>query len=178
MQLRNRGFALSCIAGVLCLALTVLTGCVEVEVRDATPAASTSEPFTSSLLEGDKEHNLAVLAVDFDPPLDYQQLIIRSQSVALLVAIENTGTATERDVTVRAQLSTAEDPEFLLAQGASVASIAPGEVQIVRFARLGQIPYHQVYRLEVAVDPVEGERDLNDNHRAFDIQIHQEDTSP
>jgi hypothetical protein len=114
-----------------------------------------------------------VLAVDFDPPLNYEQLIARRQAVALLVAIENTGTRTERGVVVRVQLSTEEDPDLLLTQGASVASIAPGEIQIVRFARLGEIPYHQSYRLEVAVDPVEWESDTSDNQMAFDIQIHQ-----
>jgi hypothetical protein len=114
------------------------------------------------------------MAVDFDPPLSYKQLIIRRQAIALLVVVENTGTETERDVAVRVQLSTPANPEFILTQDASVESIAPGEVQIIRFARLGRIPYHQAYYLEVVVDPVGGEIDLSDNSKAFDIQIHQE----
>ena len=92
---------------------------------------------------------MAVLTVDFDPPLDYEQLILHSQSVTLLVAVENTGIHTQRDVTVRAELSTPEDSELFLTRGASVESIAPGEIQIVRFARLGEIPYHQTFHLEV-----------------------------
>ncbi len=160
-------------AGILALVLVSLVACVDVEVVDKTPIASTPDAFTSPLEVGQENHNLAVLAVDFDPPLDYQQLIVRRESLALLVAVENTGTATERDITVRAQLSTPADPEFVLTQGASVASLAPGEIKVVRFARLGEIPYHQSYYLEVAVDPVDGETDLSDNRRAFDIQIHQ-----
>ena len=61
---------------------------------------------------------------------------------------------------------------------ASIASIAPGEVQVVRFSRLGDIPYYQNYRLEVMVDPVAGESELGDNRKAFDIQILQEPSNP
>ncbi len=158
------------IAGVSVLLLVTLTACAEVKVVDKTPAASTPDLLTSPLIVGVR-HNLAILAVDFDPPLSYQQLIIRRESVALLVAVENTGSETERNVTVRAQLSSPEDADLVLTQGASVASIAPGEIQIVRFARLGEIPYHQAYSLEVSVAPVDGEIDLRDNSRAYDIQI-------
>ena len=161
------------VTGVLLLTLVSLVGCVEVKEVDPTPDAGTPDAFASPL-PGVEYHNLAVLTVDFDPPLDYQQLIVHRQSVTLLVAVENTGSHTERDVTVRAELSTPEDAEFLLTRGASVESIAPGEIQVVRFARLGDIPYHQIYHLEVIVDPVEGEHDLSDNLKAFDIQIHQQ----
>lgn len=159
--------------GVLIVTLVALTGCEGVEVVDTTPAATTPDTFASPLPVGAKDHNLAVLTVEFDPPLNYRQLIIRRQSVTLLVAIENLGNAGERDVTVRAELSSPENPDLFLTQGASVASIAPGEIQVVQFSRLGEIPYHQAYRLEVMVDPVAGERDLGDNRKAFDIQIRQ-----
>jgi len=157
-------------ASTFALLLVTLSACAEVKVVDKTPVASTPDLFTSPLTAGVR-HNLAVLAVDFDPPLSYQQLIIRRKSVALLVAVENTGSETERNVTVRAQLSSPEDADLILTQGASVASIAPGEIQIVRFARLGEIPYHQAYSLEVSVAPVDGEIDLRDNSKAYDIQI-------
>lgn len=171
---RNSRLMIPRIAGTFILVLATLAACAEVEVMDTTPAAKPEDTFSSPLSAGSGEHNLAVLAVDFDPPLSYQQLIVRRQSVALLVAIENTGTRTERNVTVRVQLSTLEDSGLLLTEGASVASIAPGEIQVVRFARLGEIPYHHTYHLEVAVDPVDWESDLSDNRKAFDIQIHED----
>jgi hypothetical protein len=159
------------IAAALLLLLLSVAACTDVQVVDTTPFAAAPEAFTSPLQEGEDRHNLAVLAVEFDPPLDYQQLIILRQPVALLVVIENTGRATERDVTVRAELTSPEDPDLLLTQGASVSSIAPGEIQLVRFARLGEIPYHETYHLEVFVDPVDGETGLTDNRKAFDIEI-------
>jgi hypothetical protein len=173
MRPKNGRLVLPWTIGALVLVLLALAACADVEVVDKTPVASTPAPVTRPSGAGPESHNLAVLAVDFDPPLDYEQLIIRRQSVALLVAVENTGTQTERDITVRAQLSAPADPDFVLTQGASLASLAPGEIQVVRFARLGEVPYYQAYYLEVVVDPVEGEIELSDNRRAFDIQIHQ-----
>ena len=170
---RNAKLTLPWIAGAL-LILVTLVGCAEVEVVDKPSSASAPDAFTSPLPEAKGKHNLAVLAVDFDPPLNYQQLIVRRQSVELLVAVENTGTVTEKNVTVRAQLTTPKDSDLLLTRGASVASIAPGEIQVVRFGQLGEIPYHQVYRLEVAVDPVDGEFDYGDNKKAFEIHIRRE----
>jgi len=178
MWLGNRGLKVFWLICALLLVLLAITGCVEVEVRDATPAASASEAFTSPLPGEDKEHNLAILAVDFDPPLDYQQLIILRRSITLLVAVENRGASTERDLAVRAQLSTPEDPDLVFSQGASISSIAPGEIQVVRFAQFGRIPYHQIFRLEVTVDPIDGESDLTDNSKAFDIEIRQDETEP
>jgi hypothetical protein len=178
MRFRHNRLSALPIASMLILALVTLGGCAQVEIVDATPVASTAEALSSSLLAENAVDNLAVLAVDFDPPLDYQQFSFPKRSLALLVAVENTGRNTQRDVMVRAELSSPENPRFLITQGASLASIAPGEVQVVRFSRLGEIPYHQVYRLEVTVDPVPGERDLSDNRRAFDIQIHQGEDGP
>jgi hypothetical protein len=178
MGLRDSRFTLLCMAGAWVLVLAVLSACAEVDVVDATPAASAPEALASPLPGADQARDLAVLAVEFDPPLDYTQLIARRQAVALLVAVENIGASTEREVAVRAELTTEEDPAWRLVQDASVASIAPGEIQVVRFAPLGQIPYHHVYRLEVTVQPVEGETNLADNHKVFDIELRQEEEGP
>jgi hypothetical protein len=174
MPSRKGNLVLCWVATTLALALFILTGCVEVQVVDTIPAAGLSKTFTSPLPAASGERNLAVMAVDFDPPLSYRQLLLHRQAVSLLVVIENSGGQSERNIQVQAQLSTVEDPGLRLAQAAMVESIAPGEIQIVRFAPLEEIPFHRVYRLEVMVDPVDGEKDLADNRKAFDIQIHQE----
>ena len=97
------------IAGTLVLILVGLAGCAEFEVVDTTPAASSPEPFVSPLAADPSRHDLAILGLEFDPPLDYQQLILRQQSVALLVVIENAGTVTERDLVIEARLTTPDD---------------------------------------------------------------------
>ena len=159
------------IAATLVLLLVVLGGCAEIEVVDSTPDVSSGEPPTRLLPLDSGTHDLAILGLDFDPPLDYQQLILNTQSIALLVVIENAGTATERELVVEAQLTTPEDEDLLLTRQAAVISIAPGEIQIVQFDPLTKIPYHAAFYLEVSIVPVEGESDTTNNHKAFEIQI-------
>lgn len=160
------------IAGVLLPFSLILTGCMEVGVVDTTPESNT--PVVSSSLQpsGVSERDLAILAVEFDPPLDYRYLSASTEPVALLVAVENKGSSTERQVAVIAELTSPEDPDLFVSQRTIVERIAPGEVQVVRFPRLDSIPYHWLYHLEVAVEPLEGEGYLSDNRKAFDIQIH------
>jgi len=174
MEPRQSKRMLPWIAGTLVLILVTLAGCAEVQVVDTTPAASDSQPFVSPLEVDPGRHDLAILGLDFDPPLDYQQLILRQQSVALLVVIENAGTATERDLAIEARLTTPEDEKLVLTRQATVDSIAPGEIQIVRFDRLNKIPYHETFYLDVSIVPVEGESDTGNNHKAFEIQIHRD----
>jgi hypothetical protein len=176
MWSRNRRKVWAWLAGasIITLLLLGLAGCAEVEVVDTTPGLEADNGFASPLPADPGRHDLAVLAVDFDPPLSYQELIIRRRSIALLVVIENRGTATERDVAVRAELTTPEDKRLLLSRTSGLKSIAPGEIQIVRFDDLHKLPYHETYHLEVAVEPAPGEGNTSDNNKAFDIQIHRE----
>jgi hypothetical protein len=173
---RNRPKVWTWLAGasIFTLLLVGLAGCAEVEVVDTTPISETTSGFASPLPDEAGRHDLAILAVDFDPPLSYQELIVRRRSIALLVVIENRGTATERDVVVRAELTTPEDKELDLSRSSAVTSIAPGEIQIVRFDHLTKFPYHETYHLEVVVEPAPGEGNVGDNNKAFDIQIHRE----
>ncbi len=161
------------IAGALLLILLLLAGCAEVQVVEPVPSG-TPDLLVSPLSSGDEDHNLAVMAAVLDPPLQYEQLIIRRQSVTLLVVIENRGDSTERDVAVRARLTSPRDAALDLSQESSITSIAPGEIQIVRFARLQEIPYYSAYRLEVSVDAVPGELDLRDNSKVYDVRISRE----
>lgn len=157
----------------LVLVALALTGCVEVEVRDVTPAAEVPAQFVDGpLAPGEGERNLGILAVEFDPPLDYKRIILAPESVTLLVAVENTGSRTARDTAVRAELTSPDYPDLLLTDTVLIESIAPGEIQVVRFPPLQDIPRMWHYHLEVLVDNVEGERDLADNVRSLDIEIH------
>lgn len=155
---------------VLVAGMLSLAGCAEVRVVDSTPGAGllAAPPGLPTVTA---DHNLAIVTVDFYPPLDAAYAARIRQSLTLLVAVENTGSATEKNLSVHARLSSPDDPQLLVEQGAGVASIAPGEIQVVRFPPLKDVPLYRNYRLELAVDSVEGERNLADNQKAFDIQI-------
>jgi hypothetical protein len=118
-------------------------------------------------------HAVALIGVEFDPPLDSQTLA-SGAGVTLLVALENRGLALEKEVRVTAQLfdaSEGADGGKLLDEFVVVRSLAPGEVGLARFGRVTDLPVRSRYTLRTTVEAVAGERDLGDNQRTFDIVV-------
>lgn len=147
-----------------------LTGCIKVEVIDRQSEIDITNTISSSRVP--EEHDLAILAVDFDPPLDdYEQLLDNPDGITLMIAVENTGLSTELDVLIDAHLSTDEGETILVEGQAEIASIAPGETQVVRFTDIPCPPYRPVYRLSVRAVAVPGEANLVDNSRVYDLHI-------
>jgi len=157
---------LALLAVVLVLSLT---SCIRIEVVDHQEETDVDTP-TPSQLSPD-EHDLAILAVDFEPQLDYEQIVNDLDGITLLIAIENTGISTETDVLVEAQLSCDEGRTLIVERSAEIASIAPGETQVVRFTQIPQPPYRPTYQLFVQVVAVPGESNLANNLRIYDINI-------
>ena len=119
-------------------------------------------------------HDVAIIGVDFDPPLDYDQ-IISNGGVTLLVAVKNLGLAAESNVGVNARLV---DPaafgtqDDLLNETVTVKSLAAGSVRVVRFHQASDLPLRKQYKLVVELAPVPGEREFSDNSRSYDILVH------
>ena len=169
----SRGWTRSAVLAVALLAVIWASGCRSIQVIDRTP--STTEPTPSTQVQNAERHNLAVLAVDFDPPLEYDEIIAlrdRGEGITLLVAIENTGTTTEREVRVEVELSKAgADAPFLHKEG-QIDVIAPGEIKLVRF-KDAEIPFSYSYQLTVRALPVLGEIRLGDHEKGYDLVITQ-----
>ncbi len=158
----------------LALAL-VSAGCIQIQVIDRTPQSTD----LTAEAEGDEleEHDLAVLAVDFDPPLEYDEIMAqrdRGEGITLLVAVENTGSSTEHDVTVEVRLSKIKDQDqvVLLSKEGTISEIAPGEIKIVHFKDT-DIPFSYRYSLWVHVVPVSGETRQSDNQKSYELLITQ-----
>jgi hypothetical protein len=116
-----------------------------------------------------------VLAVDFDPPLEYEEIVAlrdRGEGITLLVAIENTGSTTERDVVVEVELYKGDGQTPFLHKQGEIDVIAPGEIKLVRFKDT-EIPFSFTYRLTVRVLTVDGEARLGDNEKSYDLVITQ-----
>ena len=158
---------------VLIAATVVVSGCVNIQVIDRSSSLEKGIPGAG---QGElDEHDLAVLAVDFDPPLVYEEIMARKsrgEGITLLVAIENTGTSTEVDVSVQVQLSDLNRESVFLHKQGVIETIAPGEIKIVQF-RDTDIPFSYEYELQVSVDPVVGETRLGDNLKMYDLLITQ-----
>ena len=157
----------------LLLSVVCLSGCIRIQIVDRTP--STLAPTPPMEKEKVEAHDLAVLAVDFDLPLEYEKIMERKnkgEGITLLVAVENTGASTEQNVVVRVQLSKDEGRTVFLQKDEAVQSIAPGEIKLVHF-RDTEVPFSYEYRLRVSVLPVLGETQLVDNQKSYDLLITQ-----
>ena len=158
---------------VLFLAVVVTGGCVDVEVIDRSASAPSS--VIVSRQNSIEEHNLAILAVDFDPPLNYQEIMAcksRGEGITLLVAVENAGVHAERDVLVRARLSQRSSEMVYVEKQGMIETIAPGEIKIVHL-RDTDVPFSFEYTLSVSVVPVAGEKRFDDNFKSYDLLITQ-----
>jgi len=101
----SRSWRHGAISWIVVLMALCMSGCIRIQVIDRTP--SIAQPTPSRQVELLDEHNLAVLAVDFDPPLEYKEIVSsknRGEGITLLVAIENTGSVAETDVVVEVEL--------------------------------------------------------------------------
>ena len=157
---------LALIASVVILSLI---GCTRIEVVDRQEGTDTETPTPSQVTPD--EHDLAILAVDFEPQLDYEQIVNNLDNITLLIAVENTGISTETDVAIEARLSCDEGRTTIVERDAEIASIAPGETQVVRFTQIPRPPYRPAYQLSVRAIAVPGETNLADNLRLYDINI-------
>ena len=153
---------------IMMLASLSLAGCTTVQIVDRAPTPlDTLSP--SKVRTRVDEHDVAVLAIDFDPPLDYEQIVVRGEQATLLVAVENIGLQTEADVIVKTRLSAYEDVTPILEKTCYIDTIAPGQIRIARFKDISRIPYRSVYRLKVWVLPVPGEIGIANNQRSYDL---------
>ena len=150
-----------------------LGGCVDIQVVDRAPSILEVTP--GGYTETVDEHNLAVLAVDFDPQLEYDQIVARrdrGEGITLLVAVENTGASREDNVSVGVELFAEDGKTAFLQKQGTIESIAPGEIKIVQFEDT-DIPFSYTYVLSVHVSPVTGETQLGDNRKSYDLLVTQ-----
>jgi len=152
------------------LASLSLAGCNGVEIVDRAPVPLDTLSLSKASPPPD-EHDVAVLAIEFDPSLEYEQIMTRGEQATLLVAVENVGLQTEAEIKVKARLSTYEDDTPILEKTCYIDTIAPGQIKIARFKGISNIPYRQDYRLKVWILPVPGEIGIANNQRSYDLHL-------
>ena len=148
---------------ILIVISATLLGC-QTSIEVVTPAVTPIIPAVTTVPQA---HAVAVIGVDFDPALDYDQ-IVSNGGVTLLVAVENQGLATETGVELQARLLDTADqvsPRELLNETVVIRSLAPREVRVVRFNQVTDLPVRERYKLVAELTPVQGERELSDNTR-------------
>lgn len=122
-------------------------------------------------------HNIAIIGVDFDPPLDSG--LFPASGVTLLVAVENQGLSVEPAVTVTAKLldpaADVEQSADLLHETVIERELEPGQVRIVRFTEVTDLPARTRYQLNVELTSLEDDADLSDNVWMYDVLVGDEE---
>ena len=159
--------------GLTLLAYLATAGCGSISVSDNAPATPIPAPPSSQLsdsLTTHPRHDLAVLAVDFDPALDTERLA-NHEPVSLLVGISNQGTSRETNVLVTADLWSGDGSTRLLHTERRLASLAAGNVMALRLQNSETPAILTHYRLTVKITPVDGETNTSNNTRNLDIEV-------
>lgn len=81
-------------------------------------------------------HDVAVLSVDFDPPLG--SVAGSGRQRALLAVVDNRGTESQAKLLVEAEVVRTSDGVALGKLVEPITTLTPGEVRVVRFERIGQ----------------------------------------
>jgi hypothetical protein len=160
----HRSMAALAWLGLLVGVAIVLSGCLSDIAPEQPPPVATVEP---------AEHQLRIIAVDFDPPLDYTQLV-SNDGVTLMVAVENQGQGDETGVRVSARLlnpNVVSQAVGILDETVVLTEVPAGQVRVARFSHATGFPLLARYRLEVAVEPVFGELQREDNFRVYEIIV-------
>lgn len=159
--------------GLVCLmalAVAAISGCEGIKVVPGTSESATG-PLAVAEAADAPRHDLAVISLDLDPPLQLLQIDQSQPNVALLAAIDNLGSFTEQQVAVVATLRSQPEDEVLLQRREVVANIAPGQATLVRFTGFPSIPARSAYELTVTVEPVPDEQNLANNSETLPLQL-------
>lgn len=106
------------------------TGCkLTIEEQDSEPSIPREVVAGSS--SGMPEYEVAISAIDFDPPLQ-RAMLITTQKMKLLAAVENRGTKRLSQLLVEARVSS-RGGEYSAQDRTQLWSLAPGETRIAEF---------------------------------------------
>ena len=164
--------AVTALAGAVLLSLAGAACVLRVASTDASTAA---QPFTptpvSITAPGGNWHDLAIISLDFDPPLKPGEVLAIEHPPAMLVAVDNKGNQTESPVVVRLRLTGADGSDAIATDEKTISSLAQGEAKVVRFDGLTSLPSRPAYIVHVDVQPAPGEVSLADNSKEIRVQI-------
>ncbi len=122
----------------------------------------------------ESERAIAVLGVDYDPPVEGWTAGSLDEGVTLLVAVANQGRLPAENVSVTVSLLDPGAPPGAPVLGSEtqvIKALAPGQVTQVRFAAISRLPERARYVLRVEARPLPGETEVTDNERAYDIRL-------
>ncbi len=151
---------------ILLTIMWISAGCSDIQIMEE----SRKTHVAVSTKEATVEHafQLAIVGIDFDPPLTYVENI-RKQGVTLLVAVENQGQTQARDVRIIAHLFLDPRKEQVIERMGVIPLVDPGGMEVYRFPRLRNIPLRHTYILEIQLTTPDGQRVIS--QRTYTVNV-------
>jgi len=115
---------------------------------------------------------VGIVGVDFDPDLNAAQ-ILSNGAVTLMVAVENQGQNTETELALQAELRAGDGQTAgkLFDETIVLKDLRPGEVRVVRFTPVSDLPLLRAYNLLVDLRADSSDANPADNMRQFEIRV-------
>lgn len=149
--------------------LSSSTAC-RLSVEEAPPKVELQRSTMSTGVAALPAYDAAVSAIDFDPPLQWENLLDSRRPIKLLAAVENNGTNTLYNLVVEAVL-TSQRSDFSLSDRVKLEKLAPGETKVVEFKEIEPVttlPRSSSYRIGVTVDGQQADANpSNDRHEVI-----------
>ncbi|HEX2988144.1 MAG TPA: hypothetical protein VHS06_08240 [Chloroflexota bacterium] len=170
----NRGAArvVAFLLALSALAL-ILSGCELVVVESSGVRGDAQRNAMSTAVADLPDYDIAVSAIDFDPPLKQQTIPTTQKGLKLLAAIENKGTMPLNQLVVEARLSS-QKGEFSAQDKVQVDRLSPGETRVVEFAGVApaqMLPRSPAYRIKVTVESQQSGSGLRSASREVMVRV-------
>ena len=137
------------------LAFLVLSAGCSVIVDEANKAADVGVRSTASAAAAPlPQYDVAISAVDLDPPLRQGAVLSPNQPFKLVAAVENRGSMPLSALQVQARFSS-QQGDFSVQDQISLDRLSPGETRVVEFRRVGTVsslPRSPSYSIIVSID--------------------------
>ena len=161
------------IVSMLALAV-VVAGCqLIVEEPHAGPRDSSQRNAMSTAIADLPAYDVAVSAIDFDPPLKQGTLFDNQTNVKLLAAVENKGTMPLSQLVVEARVIS-QNGDFSAHDKAVIDSLSPGETKVVEFKRAApfpMVPKSPYYNVRVTVASQQPGTELKSASREVIVRV-------
>ncbi|MGE5620862.1 MAG: hypothetical protein ACM3US_16565 [Sphingomonadaceae bacterium] len=168
-----RGLVAPAVVVLLVTFALTLAGC-DFIVEEARTFRGGAEPGAKPTAVADlPEYDVAVSAIDFDPPLKRETLVSTQNSVKLLAAVENRGTMPLTGLLVEARV-TSQKGDFTADDRVPIDRLSPGETKVVEFEGVAPaqvLPRSTSYRVRVLVESTQSNTNLRSASREVIVRV-------
>jgi hypothetical protein len=168
-----RGFGAFMIRS-LALAVAIVIGLLAAGCSSPALFQQPAAPTPPALLQrasADSAPDVRIISLDFVPPIKDDGTCDDLANRTLLVVVDNRGALSENGVEVKLEVSGQSDGDTLVSQSQTIPVLSSGEAKVLKFSNFLPPQNRPTYNLKVDVKPVQGERNVDDNHKTLVLRV-------